>query len=290
MVRVKLLQIVVVFAAVAACGSVAAQTDSDAPLSHGKAIPDPKQQSIDIPFTLSGQRLVAPHAIEIRPASEMTRQDQDLAADAESSIQERAGFESLGFNEGSWSYEQLVCPALPKHLLLRFSRDDGTRQMSMFSAAIPRGGEGRVRIIPIIRRGYSLFSPAPIGALTIAAFNHIRAEEDIGKTADWLSTGLCYAALAGANPQAGQLQSDSVLDQEFPVTIPPTLDVLPNGGAVIRFGDRSAMPQPMEWDMTFDRKGKLLKATHSRAVGTNYRAHLAHVVDLKDAPPPGKQP
>jgi hypothetical protein len=109
----------------------------------------------------------------------------------ETSIQERAGFQSLGFNEGDWAYEQLDCPALPNHLLLRFSRNEGTREMSMFSAAIPRNGEGKVRIIPKLRKGYSLFSPAPIGAMTILALNHIRAEENIVGPADWLGGGLC---------------------------------------------------------------------------------------------------
>ena len=57
----------------------------------------------------------------------------------------------------------------------------------MFSASIPRGGEGRVRIIPIVRKGYSLFSPARIGALTIASFNRIHSEEEnTGWRANWL--------------------------------------------------------------------------------------------------------
>jgi hypothetical protein len=77
--------------------------------------------------------------------------------------------------------------------------------VSVFTVSIPRGGDGRVRIIPIQRRGYSLFSPAPINALTISAFNHIRAEEH-PKAPDWLGTGLCYAALAGAHPQAAEVE------------------------------------------------------------------------------------
>jgi len=38
-----------------------------------------------------------------------------------------------------------------------------------------------------------------------------------------------------------------------------------HGGAMIRFTDVAASSRPMEWTMTFDSKGKLLKATHSAA-------------------------
>ena len=162
-------------------------------------------------------------SIQILPADQMTRHDRDLEADAEASIQERAGFQNLEFNGGSWTYQQLVCPALPNHLFLRFSRNEGTGEMSMFSAAIPRGGEGKVRIIPIVRKGYSLFSPAPIGALTIASFNRIRSEEEqTGWPANWLGTALCYAALAGANPQAGELLPQPFESGPKPATIEPT--------------------------------------------------------------------
>jgi hypothetical protein len=198
----------------------------------------------------------------------MRPQDRDLAADAESSIRERAGFAGLEFSQdsdgGKWSYQQIVCPALPNHLLLQFTRNNGTGDISVFSASIPRGGDGRVRIIPILRRGYSLFSPAPINALTISAFNHIRAEEHPDQPPAWLETGLCYAALAGAHPLAGSPEETDA--KKMPVAPPGKLMIPINGGAVISFTDLSAIPRPMEWTMTFNGKGKLLKATHSSAL------------------------
>jgi hypothetical protein len=182
-------------------------------------------------------------------------------------------------------YRQLDCPALPDHLFLRFARNEGTQEMSMFSAAIPRSGDGKVRIIPIVRKGYSLFSPAPIGPMTISAFNHIRAEENIKSPADWLGTGLCYAALAGANPQAGQLLSGSPETLQLPETIPPTLNVIVGGGAVVRFADLSATPQPMEWALTFDAKGKLLKASHAPAHVERYKPHVVHTLGINEVTP-----
>jgi hypothetical protein len=195
--------------------------------------------------------------------AQMSPQDRDLAADAESAIEERAGFAGLEFNQGKWSYQQIVCPALSHHLFLQFTRNNGRGDVSVFSASIPRSGDGRVRIIPIVRRGYSLFSPAPVNALTISAFNHIRAEEHVDQTPEWLATGMCYAALAGAHPQIGPPEETAI--QKLPAAPPGRLTIPLHGGAVIRFTDVAAASRPMEWTMTFNGKGKLLKATHSAA-------------------------
>jgi hypothetical protein len=202
-------------------------------------------------------------SLEFRVYDRMSQQDRDLAADAESAIGERAGFANLEFNEGKWSYQQIVCPALPGHLFLQFTRNNGKGDVSVFSASVPRSGDGRVRIIPIVRRGYSLFSPAPINALTISAFNHIRAEEHVVATPEWLATGMCYAALAGAHPQIGPPEQTDI--KKLPAA-PTGKEMIPmRGGAVIRFTDVAAPSRPMQWTMTFNGKGKLLHATHTAA-------------------------
>lgn len=204
--------------------------------------------------------------IWLRSAEEMTAQDRAEAANAEAAIGEKAGFMGLGYDQGKWIYKQLVCPALPNHLFLQYTRNNGVGDVSLFSASVPRGGEGRVRIVPIQMRGYSLFSPAPINALTISAFNHIRAEEHAAADSapDWLGTALCYAALAGGHPQAAHLPG--IDESAKAATAPPAmLEVEVNGGATLSFADVAASPRPMEWTMIFDRKGTLLKARHAPA-------------------------
>ena len=136
--------------------------------------------------------------------------------------------------------------------------------MTVFSASIPRNGDGRVRIIPILRRGNSLFSPAPINALTVSAFNHIRAEEPQRESSDWLGNGLCYAALAGARPQV-VFAEDGPGSLKHTPALSAVMEARFDGAEIIRFADAAAPPRPMEWTMTFTRKGKLLKATHSPA-------------------------
>ena len=263
--RSRILAAVLAIAAIGAvCAALEAQTDQDvsAPQPHHVR----KAAQRPMPFTPDIETTGPAAALEFRSYEQMSQQDRDLVADAESSIGERAGFAGLEFNQGKWSYQQIVCRALPNHLLLQFTRNNGTGDVSVFSASIPRGGDGKVRVVPIVRRGYSLFSPAPINALTISAFNHIRAEERAVEALDWLGTGLCYAALAGAHPRIGPPEETDF--KKLPAA-PTGGEIVPiHGGAVIRFTDVAAVSRAsraMEWTMTFNGKGRLLKATHSSA-------------------------
>ena len=229
---------------------------------HERNVPAP----IDIgPFPADTVR-EKPASVEFRSADQLTKQDQLLVADAESSIAEHAGFAGLDFQQNNWSYRQIVCPSFPNHLFLQYTRNNGESDRSVFSASIPRNGNGRVRIVPILKRSYSLFSPAPINALTLSAFNHIRAEEGESANADWLGNALCYAALAGAQPQ--MLASDAEPAVHKPMVAMNAqmeIQLQSHGQEVIRFDDAAARPRPMEWTMTFTRKGKLIKATHRPA-------------------------
>lgn len=243
------------------CAPIEAQTAPDAsvpqPRHVRKAAPRP------MPFSPDSEKQGPRAAIEFRPFDRMSHQDRDLAADAESTIGEKAGLAGLEFNAGKWNYQQIVCAALPDHLLLQFTRNEGKGDVSVFSASIPRSGHGRVRVIPILRRGYSLFSPAPINALTLSAFNQIRSEERFEQPPAWLDTGLCYAALAGAHPLVGPAEETD--PKKAPSAPPGRLMIPVQGGAVISFTDAAAIPRPIQWTMTFNGKGKLLKATHTVA-------------------------
>ena len=222
--------------------------------------------------------------VEFRPYDQMTQQDRDSAADAEYAIGEQAGFANLEFNQGKWNYQQVVCSALPNHLFLLFTRGSGAGDVSLFSVSIPRGASGQVRIIPIQRRGYSLFSPAPVNAQTISAFNHIRDEEHPAQAPEWLATGLCYAALAGAHPQIGPAEETAI--QKLPAAPTGSLELLPSGGAVISFTDVSAILRPMQWTMTFDSHGKLLKARHSAAPKSKDKVLRRTPVEVQGKPVP----
>ena len=252
-------------------------------LSQGQSV-TPKTRAVPsavapAPFPAdSSSRLTAAPSLEFRPVDQLSPSDRLLAADAESSVAERARLNGLGLEDGKWTTLQIVCPALPNHLFLQYTRNNGDRDVTRFSASIPRNGAGRVRIIPILKRGYSLFSPAPVNAMTISAFNHIRAEEGevwgsqgpngpsflSGAEDSWVGNALCYAALAGAHPQIASVDAEPALNQPVPA-ITAQLEIEARGGEVIRFADAAARPYPTLWTMTFNSKGKLIKATHLRA-------------------------
>src|SRR6476659_4798585 len=89
------------------CASLSAQTDDPA---HGKVIPEPANfdevgghyKALPPPpfypigmFDIENHEAVAARSIRFFSEDQMTREDHDLLANAESSIQERAGVENL---------------------------------------------------------------------------------------------------------------------------------------------------------------------------------------------------
>lgn len=218
------------------------------------------------PFSTIATRTTPVYTVEFRSADQLTQQDRLLLADAESSIAEHAGFAGLEYQQSSWNYRQIVCPTFPGHLFLQYTRNNGVGDTTVFSASIPRNGEGRVRIVPILRRSYSLFSPTPINAMTISTFNHIRAEEGETANADWLGNALCYAALAGSQPQIVSADAEPALHKPIPaLNAVMNVQMQAHGIEMIRFDDAASRPHSMEWTMTFTHQGKLIKATHRPA-------------------------
>jgi hypothetical protein len=246
---------------VASLHAQSTEDDASGPSGKVRLVPRPKEPT---PFSVAQPASASANTIEFIPASQMSQSDQLIASNAQSSIAEHALINGFELSEGEWTYQQIACPAFPGHLFLRYTRNNGAIDLTVFSASIPRGQEGRVRIIPILKRSYSLFAPAPINALTISAFNHIRAEESERDSSNWLGNGLCYAALAGADPQLPPSDPQPRLGEPIP-TLNAVLQTDPKGGGIIRFVDAAATPRAMEWSMTFNEKGKLVKATHKPA-------------------------
>lgn len=243
---------------VALLGASLAAVAQSVPELRFKPVPPPVPAAPFVPES-TGQ------PIRFVPAANLAPQDRLIVSSAESAIAEQAARGGIDFSGPGWSFQQVACPALPNHLFLQYRRAAGTGSESVFSASIPRNGQGRVRVVPVRRRGYSLFSPAPINALTLSAFNHIRAEEpDSVRAEGWVGNALCYAALAGAQPRLPDPDAEPTLDH--PVTaVSAVLHVRTADGETIQFADEAA-PRPTLWTMTFNQKGKLLKATHGSAL------------------------
>ena len=254
----------ILFALVSCCSGAARCQDSSSEFSNRvRDVPSPVEPA---PFATTRVRRDPEYRVEFKNADQLPPRDRLLVANAESTITELARSAGLEYSSTGWNYREIACPSFDNHVFLQFSRDNGRGDVSLFSASIPRNGMGRVRIVPILKRSYSLFSPAPINAMTISAFNHIRVEEGQAANEDWLGNALCYAALAGAQPLI--LKSDSWPVPHNPApSLTAALDVQLNGKGqeVVSFDDAAARPHAMEWTMTFTRDGKLIKATHKTA-------------------------
>lgn len=192
-----------------------------------------------------------------RTATQIDAADRALATKSMPAIRDAAAEAGMEFGAASWNYRQLDCQAMPGHLFLLFTNDRGPGDRSLFTASIPRAGGGRVRIVPVERRGYSLFTPAPANALAIAAFNRIRAEEPQSRQADWLATSLCYAALTTPRSEIA-LSPRHARDANLALSFPPSLARGQEGASTVRFVNVAADSQAMQWALTFDAKGDLV--------------------------------
>jgi hypothetical protein len=198
----------------------------------------------------------------------MSAADRALADENQEEIERRANLQGFGLSRGDrasgWGYEQAVCPVFPEHVVLEYSKDNGEGDITLFTAVVPRGGDGHVRVIPVQRRGYSLFTPSPSNAITLNDFNHIVKEEGHGPDPDWLTLGLCYAALAGGHVRAALMAANTEQEQ-YPLLVPAKLTVAYKGGAVVRFADTTPHVKNMDWVMTFGADGRLMKVKHSNS-------------------------
>ena len=222
------------------------------------------------PFPLDAHTKTVPKLVFLAP-EQMAADDVELVAANNAEIARRAGLQGFNLERGGgWGYEQAVCPVFPDHVILEYSRDNGAGDVSLFSVAIPRGDAngGHVRVIPVRRRSYSLWTPVSSNALTLNDFNHMVKEGGKGVDPDWLTLSLCYAALAGGHVRAALVPA-SPAEEFYPLFVPAKLTVTDRGGAQIHLADITHYPEPkvkaMDWVLTFAQSGQLLKVKHSVA-------------------------
>ncbi len=193
----------------------------------------------------------------------MTAPDRQVADSVLAILRQKAALAGFDLDRGQWTRQQMVCPVFPDYVTLLFTRNQGVGNLSMFSAAIWRGHEDAVRIVPILRRGETPFTPAPSNPHTIAIYNEVRASEYPDKKVDWLTAGLCYAALAGAQVELPPVKG--AVHPGVSLLTDSLLRMGADGSAAVQFIDVEVRDRPRKWDLTFDKKGKLLKVTVTRA-------------------------
>lgn len=246
--------------------TVPGAVDAQPPQMDGFRVTELHPKPYQTPFPIDQKTGKTTDRLEFLAPGQMTAADRTLAEANQGEIARRAGLqgfnlEQQGAGEGSWGYEQAVCPVFPQHLILEYSRINGNGDVTLLSAVIPRG-DGHVRVIPVRRRSYSLWTPAPSNELTINDFNHMVQEGHEGLSPDWLTLGLCYTALAGGHVRAA-LVAKTAADDVYPLFVPAKLTVTEKAGAQILFADVTPHSKAMDWILNFDAKGRLLKVKHS---------------------------
>lgn len=240
-----------------ASAPLACQTSQGVAAAYQHRIPPPVDLAKSVPFSLNP---IPGEHFSIRSADQMSPVDKDLLASAHSAIHEAAHNLDLEYNKPAWTTEQIDCPAFPNHLLVRFSRTHGKSDVSVLMVAIPRAASGTVRIIPVLRSGYSLFTPAARNKLTIATFNHIRADHEGTGKPNWVDVARCYIALAGSDPDIPQ-QAPAAAPGGVSTAGEPILEVAENHQVIIRY--ETLWPSPTQWKMVFNKQGKLLAVATS---------------------------
>ncbi len=244
------------------------------------------------PFTLDRSQPQTT-VLRTRSVDQMSSADQQLLAANSATIASRAGVQGFHLaGQGSaqaptdWQIQQMECPALPDHLLLRYRRDVGTRSESSFTVALPRTSAARLHLVPVERAGYSLYTPSRHNRMTIVVFNDLLREDHHPDRNDWLGLALCYAALAGdrvqpaLNPVSAAPTPDS--SQPYPNLVPATLSISWKQNPEVSFVASSASSERLRlWTLHFQRDGQLRKVSTAHASQLSAVPARGQVVDLK---------
>jgi hypothetical protein len=247
------------FPVIGALMAALAVSNCAAQVKPGKNTPRilPPTTEIVTPFAVDVQPSERMNSVAFLPEDSMAPQDRQIVRDGSPTIRKEAGLQGFELDRGKWVSGQILCPVLPGHIVLLFNRNDGVGDVSEFSAALPRDGIGSIFIVPILRRSYSAIPAVPINPLTIAVFNRLRAQDHPDRKVDWLTTGLCYAALTGAHVELSP-SANSLVKPDISFAMDALLQIDQRENVVVHFTDHEEPQSPREWNLTFNKKGVLV--------------------------------
>lgn len=160
------------------------------------------------PPATSGAANRATMHVRVVSASQMQKEDADLLSNRRAEVARAAEFNGYDLSSGSWIRSQVLCPDAPNHLLMHYLRLVQDGSVSLFTAIVPRG-QDQVRIIPVLYHGAQalrVFGSSPTQRdLINQVISTKKLSEGPGPNTDWTALAYCYAALAGAEPNASSL-------------------------------------------------------------------------------------
>jgi hypothetical protein len=223
-------------------------------------------------------------------ATQMSPEDTSLVDKKQREIEREAEFFGYELGSGSWTHDQVMCPDMPEYLILHYRSRSQVGVESLFTAIVPRE-PGRVMVVPVLFRNATPFHAAAGSQRSMTVFNQAVpkeiAEKAVQEDGPWLRLGMCYAAIAGAEPQVPERMNTDIALARAPV---PTLRMGTNNGSrEILFSDRNDPGQYMVWSITLTNHGRVTAA--SARTFADYKARRAS----EQSPPekivhPGSEP
>lgn len=198
--------------------------------------------------------------------------------------------------KGSWTIQQLSCAAMPKTVMLRYTRRFPDGAESMFTVLAPRG-VGTVTVVPVLYAGRTPFTPAPDNPRNVALFNRLvlpsTAQDALASRSQWRELGACYATMTGANAIAAPGKAIGVAGAPAPF-----LHLEARGkGKTLTLADRNDVGAYRLWTMRFNARGRLTTASvqnyvvpstktqEARAAATQTNAALPKTLETEPVPP-----
>lgn len=205
--------------------------------------------------------------LPVLTAAEMTEADAALLARREADVSRAAAFYGFDISDSnSWSYRQVVCRALPEHLILAFTNETSPKGPSRFVAVVPHDA-GDVELVTDVSHGLLPYRPAWKSGNAYSVFNRMveadRGERALRSNSHWLNLAMCYVALAGgtvpqvANPLDDVAASEALVKRDGST---PIIRIGDHGAADVAFSDVQQPKRTANWSLSFDREGRLKKA------------------------------
>ena len=203
------------------------------------------------------------YALKRRRPEQMLSEDSQLVASLDQPIKQQAALMSFDISQPGWSYEQVVCPALPDYLLLSFVHGSDPSGSSRFTAILDRDNS-RVEIVSTYAHGLKPFTAAWSKPATFGLFNRMLQRErgpvPLGAAPNWLVIGLCYAEISGYPVQAltSIPQPGPTMDMERLKAALPQMQIAPDKSALVSFDDVSQPAMTTAWSLGFNKRGEIV--------------------------------
>ncbi|HEX4006438.1 MAG TPA: hypothetical protein VHX60_09705 [Acidobacteriaceae bacterium] len=226
-----------------------------------------------------------------RAPGQMDPADASLVQEAQSRISGEAAMFGYDLRSGAWSFDQILCPAMPGYVVLHYRNQPRRGAASMLTVLVPRR-QGHVLAVPVRYGSATPYRSAAEASRTIAAFNRAVPAEvahaAMNPQGDWLRFAMCYAAVAGADPRVPLRPG---VDTKRLLGPKPTFQISLTGQAnVLRFTDIDAPDHYEVWSIALNNTGRVLSAESiPRAAGIPALIPAAQPPaehEIPSAPPP----